>query len=84
MPKEGGIPDIITDMNFKMQENEIIEQLKKQNEILKDSKIELIKIYESKRFNRTIFNTKLKKDNESYPKVVSELKLNIGWDVAVF
>ena len=35
---------IITDMNFKMQENEIIDKLKKQNEILKDSKIELIKI----------------------------------------
>ena len=41
---------IITDMNFKMQENEIIEKLKNQNEILKDSKIELIKIYEYKRY----------------------------------
>ena len=34
---------VITDMNFKMQENEIIEKLKKQNEILKESKIEMIK-----------------------------------------
>ena len=72
-------------MNFKMQENEIIEKLKNQNEILKDSKIELIKIYEYKRFNRTIFNAKLKINNKSYPKVISGLKLNIGWNwVAMF
>ena len=48
VPKQIGIQIIITDMNFKMQENAIIEKLKKQNEILKDSKIEMIKIYESK------------------------------------
>ena len=47
VPKEVGMKIIITDMNFKMQEYKIIEKLKKQNEILKDNKIELIKIYES-------------------------------------
>ena len=71
---------IITDMNFKMLENKIIEKLKKENEILKDSKIEIIKIYESKRYNRIIFNAKLEIDNESCPKVISGLKLNMGWD----
>ena len=41
----------------------------------------MIKIYESKRYNRTIYNAKLKIDNESFPKVISGLKLNIGWDI---
>ena len=39
VPKEFGVQIIIADMNFKMQESEIKEKLKKQNEILKDSKI---------------------------------------------
>ena len=35
--------------------------------------------------NRTIFNAKLKINNKSYPKVISGLKLNIGWNwVAMF
>ena len=42
---------MITDMNLKMQEKELIKKLTNQNEILKDSKI-----YESKKYNRTIFN----------------------------
>ena len=50
VPKEVGMQITIKDMNFKMQENELIEKLKSQNETLKDSKIELIKIYESKKF----------------------------------
>ena len=37
--------------------------------LLKDSKIEFIKIYECKKFNRTMFNAKMK--NESYAKVIS-------------
>ena len=69
LPKKLSMQIIITDM--KMQEKELIEKLKNQNEILKDSKIELIKIYESKKFNITIFNAKLKIYNESYPKVIS-------------
>ena len=43
VPKKVGIQIMITVMNFKMQK-EIIGQLKNQNEILKDSKIEVIKI----------------------------------------
>ena len=70
VPKEVGMQIILTDMRFKMQENEIIRKLKKQNEILKDSKIVTIKIYEFKRYNRTIFNAKLKIGNESYRKVI--------------
>ena len=71
VPKKVGMQIIITDMNFKMQENELIEELKTQNEILKVSKIELIKTYKSKKLNRTIFNAKLKIYNESYSKLIS-------------
>ena len=39
--------------------------------LLKDSKIEFIKIYECKKFNRTMFNAKMKMKNESYAKVIS-------------
>ena len=63
-----------------MEENELIEKLKSQNETLKDSKIELIKIYESKKFNRKIFKAKVRIDNGSYLKILSGLKLNTGWD----
>ena len=39
-----------------------------------------MELNEPKKFNITIFNAKMRIDNESYPNVISELKLNIGWD----
>lgn len=80
VPKQTEMQLIITDMNFKLQENDLLEKLRKQNEILKDSEIEVIKIFETKRYNRTVFNAKIKIDNDSYPKVLSGQRINVGWD----
>ena len=69
---------VLTDMTFKYSENELISKLNKQNNILENSKIEIIKIFETKRNNGTIYNAKLKINNESYIKVISAQKLNVG------
>lgn len=80
IPKDIKMQIIITGMNFKMSDNELIKKLKKQNEVMKDSIIEVVKLFETKQYNRTIFNAKLKIDNDSYPKIMTGQKLNVGWD----
>lgn len=80
IPKEAEMHMVITDMNFKYNECELIEKLKKQNDAMKDSKVEIIKCFETKRYNRTIFNAKIKIDNETYHKIIEMQKLNVGWE----
>ena len=53
-------------MNFKLPEKDLIDKLKKQNGVLENCAIEIIKIFETKRKSRTIFNTRIKTDQESY------------------
>lgn len=70
----------LTGMSFKFTGNEIVEKLKKQNDILQGSKIEVIKFFEYKRNGRTIYNAIIKIDKESYIKVINAQKVNIGWE----
>ena len=53
---------IITDMDFKLPEKDLIDKLKKQNGVLENSEIEVIKIFETRRKSRTIFNARIKID----------------------
>lgn len=80
VPKEINMQIVVTDLNYKYPDRELIEKLKKQNETLKNSELEVIKIFETKRYYKTTFNAKLNVDNESYPKVIAGQKLNVGWD----
>lgn len=70
----------ITDMSFKYSETELIEKLKTQNPMIKDGEISIIRLYEFKRYNKPVYNAKLKIDNDSYKKVMSAQKINIGWE----
>lgn len=70
----------ITDMTFKYSNNELIEKIKKQNEFLKESEIKPVKSYEFKRNNKLIYNTKIVIDNDSYTKLLSAQRINIGWE----
>lgn len=70
----------ITDMSFKYKDNELVEKIKNQNLILKDSELNIIKTYEFKRNKRTIYNAKIKIDKESYAKIIEAHKINIGWE----
>lgn len=70
----------LTGMTFKFTEDEIIEKLKRQNEILSESEIEIIKLFEYKRNGQIIYNGILKIDKDSYIKVMDAQKLNIGWE----
>ena len=59
-----------------MSDKELIEKLKEQNKIVKNCNIEGINIYETKRYNKTIYNAEVKKNNASFPKAITTLKLN--------
>lgn len=72
---------VITDMNFRIDEKEIVDKLKKQNQILENSEIKIVKLFETKRFNRKIYNAKVKVDNEVYKKIISEKRIKVGWDI---
>lgn len=81
VPNQIDMHIVITDMNFKIDEKEIVVKLKKQNQILENSEIDIVKLFETKRFNRKIYNAKVKIDNESYKNVMAEKRLKVGWDV---
>lgn len=80
VPNETKMTIVITDMSFKIPENELINILKKQNPILVNSELKIIKTYDYKRKNVVINNVKLIIDKESYIKVISQQKLNVGWE----
>ena len=66
VPNKIELSIIITELTFKYGNNEIIEKLKKQNQILENSNLEIIKVYETRRNNRSIFNAKLQIDKETF------------------
>lgn len=80
MPNPLNTTVIVANMTFKYETNELIEKLKKQNPVLESSELELIKYIEVKRNNRTTYNVKLKIDAESFIKVLTARKINIGWE----
>lgn len=80
IPKEVNYHVVITDMNFKYTEIEIEEKIKRQNQIMEKCKMEIVQIYETKRYNGKIFNAKIKMDYESFVNAISAEKLNIGWE----
>lgn len=80
IPREISTQIVITGLSFKISDDELIKKLKKQNELLKESNIQVMKLFETIRSNRTIFNAKLSIDNVSYAKVMASQKLNVGWD----
>lgn len=80
VPNEISMQIIVTDMSFKIPEKDLVEKLKKQNEDLKNSEIEIIKMFETKRYNKTVYNAKVKIDNDSYKKVILAQRLNVGWE----
>ena len=56
-------------MNFKLLDKDLIDKLKKQNGVLEarsSRTMEIIKICETKRTSRTIYNARIKIDQESY------------------
>lgn len=81
IPNQIDMQILITDMNFKMTESEIMEKLIKQNPILETSKMEIVKLFETNRYNRKVYNARIKIDNDSYTKVIEEKKLKVGWDI---
>ena len=69
---------VITDMTFKYEEKELIEKLIKQNQVMENSKTNLIKLCETRRNKRLSYNARLKINSESYQKVIAGQKLNVG------
>ena len=65
-------------MSFKFSEEGIIEKLRKQNEILKNGVLNIVKVYEYKRNGQVFYNAILNIDNDFYAKVMNEEKVNVG------
>ena len=80
VPKQVEMQIIITDMDFKLPEKDLIDKLKKQNGVLENSEMKVIKIFETRRKGRTIFNARMKIHQELYNRVFSCQRVNIGWE----
>lgn len=68
----------IFDINERYSEQDLIDVIKNQNEALKDSEIEVMKIYENKQLNN--FGAIVEFDDESANNIKKLGKLNIGWN----
>lgn len=80
IPNSTGLNIKIIGMSFDYSENVLIEKLRKQNPKLADANIKFMGKYETKRGNKTLFNVKLRVDNEAYGKIMEERKVNVGWE----
>ena len=80
MPSNIEMAIIITDTIFKYEEKALIEILIKQNQVVENNKINLIKIHETRRNNRLIYNAKLKINSQFYRKEIPAQKSNVGWE----
>lgn len=80
VPKPTEFSVIITDISFKYSETEIVEKLMKQNPVLNNSELRILRIYETKRYNKTVYNVKLNLEHEVYVKIMDMQRLNIGWE----
>lgn len=70
----------MTDISFKYSEEEFTEKLKKQNPITHNSEIKIVKNFDFKRNNRTVYNIRIKTDSELYTKLIGAQKINLGWE----
>lgn len=64
-------------INVKMEEN-LMEKLRMQNEVIKNSTIQIIKSFVTKMHNKNTYNVKLKIDNESYAMIIAIQQINVG------
>lgn len=71
---------VVVNMGYKHDDLELIEKLKKQNQILENSSLKLIKQYEIKRNNRKLYNAIIEVDPGTFPKVIAKEKVCIGWE----
>lgn len=69
----------ILNISEKLSENEVIENIKSQNEFMKESNIKVIKIYENNK--RKNYGVVAEIDPTSFNKVIKEKKLRIGWNI---
>lgn len=56
----------ITDISFKYSSDDIIGKIRKQNAFLNEREINIVRSYEYKKGNRTVYKFKLGTDGESY------------------
>lgn len=70
----------IIHMNNKFEETEIVEKLKKQNCFLEMSEIEVVKVYQVKKYNKEFYNAVIEVDKETFPKILANEKVCIGWE----
>lgn len=68
----------IFDITEKFSDYELIDEIKRQNEYLKDGELKVIKIYENKRHNN--FGAIVEIDRSSFNKMKVTNKVNIGWN----
>lgn len=78
------IPDIkkpkikIFDITESFNDSELIDVIKNQNEVLKNSDLKVLKIYENKRLRN--YGAIVEIDRHSFQSISIEKKLNIGWN----
>ncbi|XP_055388350.1 uncharacterized protein LOC129616828 [Condylostylus longicornis] len=80
IPKEIKPKIEIVHMNNGFSESELIEKLKKQNEVLERAEMKIINLRTVKKFNREMKNAIIEVDKESFPKILNIQKLCIGWE----
>lgn len=70
----------ISGLGVQMDENEIIEKIKKQNEFLSESDLKCTKIIEKKYKQKSQYNIIVEIDSESFNRAIREERICIGWD----
>ena len=67
-------------MSFEYNENELMVKIKRQNPTLNYCDMKIIKIYNTKRYNKTLCSVKININFNDYTKIMNMQKMNTGWE----
>ncbi|XP_017462848.1 PREDICTED: uncharacterized protein LOC108356236 [Rhagoletis zephyria] len=71
---------LIAGMNFKYENSDLIESIKKQNNNLIQGSLKVLKQFERNRGNIKVYNAIIEIDKEDFTKILAAERINIGWD----
>lgn len=80
IPKKVKPEIIVTGINFKYDDDELIQRIRRQNNCVNETEIKMVKQYEVKKGDKIFYNAILEVDIEAFAKILAEERLNVGWD----
>ncbi|XP_036340117.1 uncharacterized protein LOC118749421 [Rhagoletis pomonella] len=80
IPKKVKPTVVVSGINFKYDNDELAQRIKRQNACLTETDIKIIKQYEKKKGSNVYYNAVLEVDVEAFTNILAGERINVGWE----